>query len=1189
MGQDGIFSLSVPSSQGKPSSLGRITLPETATVPTLSTTTAVVSSYSVSNNRNLASLVDREYSLSWFARGLVTETCSDSMYYNAEGEIYTPLKTLSFSRGKTLMILGYGPPCAYSSISELNYDVTCPGQLHGDVLRSDDLGGSWYCLSKESGITRYHAMYTTVSPVHEEILSPCSNTICILGGQLQSTEGNVVPTRSVTCTNYGLSWSEAEPLPIAIISGTVVYANQRIYILGGIRDISTNPEYDNVILEAKIHPSSCLPYDWTIAGQGVNSYFSDGVNDTIPLLDPLYKRIEAWGIEMYNGPNQNALSGISWGWPNSSASNVILAGGGLIHNPSVDGDIYNFSTYNIVRRERFRDMFILTLGSPADPVDGNPLSNIPPSVWGQWTTLSTSLPAPDLGKSLQMIPLVRKMDQIKANRSTLVENSEYIGTGLFYYAGYSLFLSTDGGLSWSRINNELYNLPGYPVSVQPFPPAAAIISVGYTFDNDVVINAFAQSELSLWRGYARRCTKCTPGEEYAATTCLRDPYSTVCTLCRICFPGTYVSSPCTPLTNTECKVCSVCQPEEILIAPCNTTNNTVCVLRSTLYPRPSYGKVPFNVNNEFLYIIVMSCILTGWIILAIINAVITMYQYPLLLENSNSVGTSSHKLTPSSTVVSKFLIHFQTPIFIVLRKYFISYLRQTFRNLIGVLSFVSYIIMDNELLYISVTNSIQYPITYNQVSASYISGIVGFLSVTCSILCNLSCLVIILSDNSTGGIWNYLYTHLPGNTSLKNLTTKQKGNNDTPTQTTGMVIPTDSSSSESSSSSPLSLPSSSTNGLINDRKRMKTIVMLQNIQGSLWLILSLIHYNCLINWEQYHSSNNFLTSNKGSSSSTTMGSVSSGLFTDRSTQHSKYKNRLLQFLRICSCILTDIVHFILVLYIFSLFETTLTNSRPLSSGVLVCSITNCIILLMSIGLALRNSSSFVKSNLSSASVYGTEEYKDPSSQQMNDDSFQMVSDIHRAYNIHGTTVIPDKNTLINPVHHIFVAGSSASSSTNVHISTNNKYPNILRNPSPTVGPSYSLRNPYSVNPSSINDLSSSSIVVPPPPSSSNNLTHRLYTTTTPLHHHSLGSEAITSPIRLVTVHSQPNSEVDLIVGNQHPLSIIEDSPSEGTVSDEFRSQNDSSSIQNGGAGRIDGHVLDRFQRVQKQRASLPNL
>jgi len=156
----------------------------------------------------------------------------------------------------------------------------------------------------------------------------------------------------------------------------------------------------------------------------------------------------------------------------------------------------------------------------------------------------------------------------------------------------------------------------------------------------------------------------------------------------------------------------------------------------------------------------------------------------------------------------------------------------------------------------------------------------------------------------------------------------------------------------------------------------------------------------------------------------------------------------------------------------------------------------------------------------------------------------MVSDIHRNNNFslpdtskhHVNELSPSSlstmNSTLNPVFPLWTNTTPTSSTslpggtTNIAVGNNTLQPTLIRNSTTTTVP-ISLHHTLSTDPSSV--------------------------------------------VRVVNVHS--SSEVDLIIGNHHPLSVIDDSHSEHT-SEEYLSNDGQSTI---------GHVLDRFQRVQKQR------
>ena len=75
------------------------------------------------------------------------------------------------------------------------------------------------------------------------------------------------------------------------------------------------------------------------------------------------------------------------------------------------------------------------------------------------------------------------------------------------------------------------------------------------------------------------CSTCGTGQ-YVHTAC-STASNTECKTCSTCASDQYVHTACTPTSNTECKTCSTCAPNHYIATACTPTSNTECKACST--------------------------------------------------------------------------------------------------------------------------------------------------------------------------------------------------------------------------------------------------------------------------------------------------------------------------------------------------------------------------------------------------------------------------------------------------------------------------------------------------------------------------------------------------------------------------------------------------------------------------------
>ena len=201
--------------------------------------------------------------------------------------------------------------------------------------------------------------------------------------------------------------------------------------------------------------------------------------------------------------------------------------------------------------------------------------------------------------------------QIDLGSAAIVKSSVTQGPGVQQITSYTLQSSSDGA-TWA----SAYTVQG------PSGNPAYFVHSSTTAPGTYVYNFLAKSVVArYWRltpvGYGSVQTISWSLE--LAQICL--PLNTVCSACKACGTGNYISStcsatsdtvcsacgscstgyygtPCTATSNTVCGACSTCSTGQYPSSPCNATSNTVCSNCKTCTPSTQYVSSPCTTTSN---------------------------------------------------------------------------------------------------------------------------------------------------------------------------------------------------------------------------------------------------------------------------------------------------------------------------------------------------------------------------------------------------------------------------------------------------------------------------------------------------------------------------------------------------------------------------------------------------------------
>ena len=611
-------------------------------------------------------------SIVWYFQGNnALQTCNVSLsYYNRYPlvplyykEINTPY---SYNQLNTTSVvnLGYGITCTIIRGQSLLFDKECNNNVNdpitnlfpiGYIMYNPDIryGNNWLCLGEEPRIARYHASYSTITLYNKNYYVnfyrkvSCS-VVCVIGGQQILRNNNnanitIIPTNSVICLSinpimnqnkatYTMEWIEAESLPYNVVGATAIYSNGTLLVIGGIRD-NYDPDTTSSILEADIHPDTCLPYNWRNYGYSSSSRLGNQklLHNWLPNNDQLENRTFLWTTE--GPPSYPQLPGdeIYSQFPSvyiRSYYPSILCGGGVIIPNSLLLTVVTYTIQDIVNLPLNRNTYFIPL---------QPYNNTNQGLYNYTLEIQSK-------QEIENALLVAHNPAIKIDLNLPITSNTNLDYIILFDKSMELYrecIYCDNKISrryqWIYHDGKfMYSMDTVGNTLNVWNPYYSELIIGYdtgdynSLSKTLVVGSnllmsFIGNGKTLFVigydiftmapsiGYTVRCSACISGSTFIGNKCNYGPFEGTCLSCSNCGQEMYLVSKCTREEDTKCVKCTQCIGGTPLTA-CNATADTQCNPElEALAILPKWKRIPISSLHDMNYIYCFISIFVLWL------------------------------------------------------------------------------------------------------------------------------------------------------------------------------------------------------------------------------------------------------------------------------------------------------------------------------------------------------------------------------------------------------------------------------------------------------------------------------------------------------------------------------------------------------------------------------------------------